>query len=280
MTGMQLYDRVCHDCSQRTTKAYSTSFSMGIRFLAPSLQEPIYAIYGFVRFADEIVDTFHDYDKRRLFDEFKRDTYRALDEKISVNPILHAFQQTYHQYHIDKEHVDLFLRSMEWDLDRQAYDRQGFDDYIVGSAEVVGLMCLKVFVNGDEAEYRRLVEPARRLGAAFQKINFLRDLHADFVEMGRTYFPGFDMTEFNDTTKAAIEQEIDEDFKAAYVGILGLPRHSRLGVYVAYIYYTRLFAKIRSLPSDRILEERIRIPNARKATLLMSSCLRHSLNLL
>lgn len=280
MNGMQLYDSVCNECSVRTTKAYSTSFSMGIQFLSPALRQPIYAIYGFVRFADEIVDTFHDFDKRRLFDEFKRDTYRALEDRISLNPILHAFQQTYHRYGIDKEHVDLFLRSMEWDLDREAYDRDGFDSYIVGSAEVVGLMCLRVFVDGNQEMYKRLVPSARRLGAAFQKINFLRDLHADFVEMGRTYFPGFDLAHFDDDTKSAIEQEIDEDFKAAYQGILQLPRHSRLGVYVAYIYYTRLFAKIRSLPSERILEERIRIPNSRKATLLMSSYLRHSFNLL
>lgn len=280
MTGMPLYDRVCNDCSVRTTKAYSTSFSMGIRFLSPSQREPIYAIYGFVRFADEIVDTFHDFNKRELFDRFKADTYRAIDERISLNPILHAFQQTYHRFSIDREHVELFLRSMEWDLDREAYDRQGFDDYIVGSAEVVGLMCLRVFVNGDDAMYQALVPSARRLGAAFQKINFLRDLHADFVEMGRTYFPGFDLAHFNDQTKSDIEAEIHEDFRAAYEGILQLPRNSRLGVYVAYIYYTRLFAKIRSLPSERILEERIRIPNARKATLLMSSYLRHSLNLM
>lgn len=280
MTGMQLFDRVCQECSVRTTHAYSTSFSMGIRFLAPSLREPIYAIYGFVRFADEIVDTFHGYDKRALFDRFKEDTDRALAEKISLNPILHAFQQTYHKFGIEREHVDLFLRSMEWDLDRNNYDRQGFDDYIVGSAEVVGLMCLKVFVDGDKAMYERLVPAARRLGAAFQKINFLRDMHADFVEMGRTYFPGFDLNRFDDETKSGIEAEIHEDFQEAYKGILELPRHSRLGVYVAYIYYTRLFAKIQALPSERILEERIRIPNARKATLLMGSYLRHSLNLL
>lgn len=280
MTGMPLYDRVCEECSVRTTKAYSTSFSMGIRFLSPSQQTPIYNIYGFVRFADEIVDTFHDFNKRELFDRFKADTYRAIEDRISLNPILHSFQQTYHRYGIDREHVDLFLRSMEWDLDREAYDREGFDAYIVGSAEVVGLMCLRVFVDGDDALYQKLVPSARRLGAAFQKINFLRDLHADFVEMGRTYFPGFDLAQFDDETKAAIEAEIEEDFREAYIGILQLPRNSRLGVYVAYIYYTRLFSKIRSLPSERILEERIRIPNARKATLLMGSYLRHSLNLL
>ena len=248
MDAIALYDKVCVDCSARTTRAYSTSFSLGIRFLAPRLRNPIYAIYGFVRFADEIVDSFHHTDKVALFASFRADTERAIRDRFSMNPILHAFQQTYHRYGIDPEHVELFLRSMEWDLDRAAYDRQGFDDYIVGSAEVVGLMCLKVFTNGDQTLYDALLPPARRLGAAFQKVNFLRDLEADF--------------------------------RAAHAGIVQLPREARLGVYVAYVYYQRLFAKIRSLPSHRVLEERIRIPNSRKATLFVGSYLRHSLNML
>lgn len=280
MGSLALYDRVCRDCSVRTTQAYSTSFSLGIRFLGPELREAIYAVYGFVRFADEIVDTFHDHDKAQLFARFKADTYEALDVRISMNPILHAFQRTYHTYGLEREHVDLFLRSMEWDLNRLRYDRADYDAYIVGSAEVVGLMCLKVFVHGDEAQYQRLLPAARRLGAAFQKINFLRDLQADFQEMGRAYFPGIDLSQFDERAKREIEAEIDADFQAALVGIQALPRDSRLGVYVAYIYYTRLFKKIRALSSERILQSRVRIPNAQKATLFVGSYLRHSLNLL
>ena len=210
----------------------------------------------------------------------REETNRALEEGISLNPILHAFQQVFHQYSLDKKHVDLFLQSMEWDLNRANYDRMGFEQYIVGSAEVVGLMCLKVFVNGDQAEYDRLRPFAERLGAAFQKINFLRDLKADYQEMGRSYFPNLDLTRFDEATKRVIEDEIEADFKEAYKGIIELPRSSRLGVYIAYIYYLRLFQKIRSLPSERILEERIRIPNSRKATLFVGSYLRHSLNML
>lgn len=280
MDALKLYDRVCAECSVLTTKAYSTSFSLGIRFLGKPLRQPIYSIYGYVRFADEIVDTFHHADKGTLFDRFKKETNRALEEGISLNPILHAFQQVFHQYSLDKKHVDLFLQSMEWDLNRANYDRMGFEQYIVGSAEVVGLMCLKVFVNGDQAEYDRLRPFAERLGAAFQKINFLRDLKADYQEMGRSYFPNLDLTRFDEATKRVIEDEIEADFKEAYKGIIELPRSSRLGVYIAYIYYLRLFQKIRSLPSERILEERIRIPNSRKATLFVGSYLRHSLNML
>ena len=280
MDALKLYDRVCAECSVLTTKAYSTSFSLGIRFLGEQLRQPIYSIYGYVRFADEIVDTFHHKDKSTLFERFKVDTNLALEEGISLNPILHAFQQVFHRYSLDKNHVDLFLQSMEWDLNRADYDRVGFEQYIVGSAEVVGLMCLKVFVNGDQSEYERLRPFAERLGAAFQKINFLRDIKADFQEMGRSYFPNLDMTSFDEQTKSIIEDEIEADFKEAYKGIIELPRSSRLGVYIAYIYYLRLFQKIRSLPSDRIMEERIRIPNSRKATLFVGSYLRHSLNML
>ena len=280
MDALKLYDRVCAECSVLTTKAYSTSFSLGIRFLGKPLRAPIYSIYGYVRFADEIVDTFHHAYKAELFNRFKKDTDLAIQEKISLNPILHAFQQVYHQYSLDKKHVDLFLQSMEWDLKRADYDRMGFEQYIVGSAEVVGLMCLKVFVNGDQQEYERLQPFAERLVAAFQKINFLRDLKADYEEMGRSYFPNLDMSRFDEKTKQVIEEEIDADFKEAYKGIIELPRSSRLGVYIAYIYYLRLFQKIRSVPSERIMEERIRIPNSRKATLFLGSYLRHSLNML
>ena len=280
MDALKLYDDVASECAMRTTKAYSTSFSLGIRFLAPSLREAIYNIYGFVRYADEIVDTLHGPQQEAMFARFREDTYWALEHGMSSNPILHAFAKTFNAFNVDKEHVDLFLRSMEWDLDRTTYDRQGYDDYIVGSAEVVGLMCLHVFVFGKRDRYEALLGHARSLGAAFQKVNFLRDLKDDFEEKGRVYFPGVDMTQFNAEVKDQIEDEIAEDFRDAYKGIVKLPKESRLGVYVAYVYYLRLFQKINALPSNRIMEERIRIPNRRKATLFLSSYLRHSFNLL
>ena len=280
MDALKLYDNVAAECAKRTTKAYSTSFSLGIRFLAPSLREAIYNIYGFVRYADEIVDTLHGPQQSAMFARFKEDTYWALEHGMSSNPILHAFAQTYQTYNIEQEHVDLFLRSMEWDLDKTAYDRESYDDYIVGSAEVVGLMCLHVFVFGDRDSYERLLPNARSLGAAFQKVNFLRDLKDDFEDKGRIYFPGVDISGFNACAKTQIEAEIAADFQHAYHGIVKLPKESRLGVYVAYVYYQRLFQKIAALPSNRIMKERVRIPNRRKATLLVGSYLRHSFNLL
>ena len=280
MDALKLYDNVAAECAKRTTKAYSTSFSLGIRFLAPSLREATYNIYGFVRYADEIVDTLHGPQQSAMFARFKEDTYWALEHGMSSNPILHAFAKTYQTYNIEQEHVDLFLRSMEWDLDKTAYDRESYDDYIVGSAEVVGLMCLHVFVFGDRATYERLLPNARSLGAAFQKVNFLRDLKDDFEDKGRIYFPGVDMSAFNAGAKTQIEAEIAADFRHAYQGIVKLPKESRLGVYVAYVYYQRLFQKIAALPSNRIMEERVRIPNRRKATLFVGSYLRHSFNLL
>jgi|TARA_B110000211_G_scaffold207457_1_gene243244 phytoene/squalene synthetase len=278
MDNKELYDQVCGDCSVLTTQAYSTSFSIGIRFLGKPLRRPVYAVYGFVRFADEIVDTFHGHDQSLLFEAFKKDTYNAIDQKISLNPILQAFQQVYHRFNIDREHVDLFLQSMEWDLNRNTYDRNGYDEYIVGSAEVVGLMCLRIFADGDQEAYNRLLPSARRLGAAFQKINFLRDLREDYQEMGRTYFPGLDMKLFNEEAKVKIESEIDLDFRAAFEGVKRLPQTSRLGVYVAYTYYLKLFQKIQNLSSERILTERIRIPNVQKIALLARSYVRHSFN--
>ncbi len=279
-TGKPLFDHVSLACSALTTKAYSTSFSMGIRMLAPELRAPIQAVYGFVRFADEIVDTFHDYNKQVLFDRFVTDTHRAIEERISLNPILNSFQWAFHAYNMDIAHVDKFLESMERDLDQTAYDREGYDDYIVGSAEVVGLMCLSVFVNGDQEQYDALLPHARSLGAAFQKINFLRDLQADWEGLGRTYFPGLDLDAFDADAKRSIEAEIERDFEHALIGILKLPHSARLGVYMAYIYYTRLFRKIRRLPHHRVLQERIRIPNRQKVALLMGSYLRHQFNLL
>lgn len=276
----ELFDKVSLSCSVKTTRSYSTSFSLGIRFLEKQFRDPIYAVYGFVRFADEIVDTFHDYNKEELFERFKEDTWLAIDNRISLNPILNAFQWAYHKYNIDKEHVVTFLRSMEMDLEETAYDRDGYEEYILGSAEVVGLMCLRVFTNGDDALYHRLFPYAKRLGAAFQKINFLRDLHADYLELGRAYFPGLEVEEFDENTKRQIETEIEEDFREAYKGIVQLPKNARLGVYVAYVYYYRLFKKIQSLPSNRVLEERIRVSNKRKMALFVTSYFRHSFNLL
>jgi len=233
-----------------------------------------------VRFADEIVDTFHDYDKHALFERFKEDTWLAIEQRISLNPILNAFQKTYHRYGIDKEHVETFLRSMEMDLYEQSYDRDGFEEYVLGSAEVVGLMCLRIFTDGDDGLYQRLYPSARSLGAAFQKINFLRDLHADYQQLGRAYFPGLDVANFDETSKKVIEDEIAADFADAYQGIIQLPKNARLGVYVAYVYYYRLFKKIQSLPSSRVLQERIRINNKRKVALFIGSYFKHSLNLI
>ena len=280
ITGKPLFDSVSRQCSALTTKAYSTSFSLGIRMLHRDLREPIQAIYGFVRFADEIVDTFHQFDKVELLDRFKRDTHLAIEERISLNPILNSFQWAFWKYDMDIAHVDKFLESMERDLAQTAYEREGYDDYIVGSAEVVGLMCLSVFVKGDHAMYEALLPHARSLGAAFQKINFLRDIRADWAGLGRTYFPGLDLDGFDREAKRNIEQEIRADFDHAYQGIIRLPKSSRLGVYMAYVYYTRLFRKIQRLSHARIMEARIRIPNRQKAALLVGSYVRHQFNLL
>jgi phytoene synthase len=280
MNQKSLFDSVSIACSKKTTTSYSTSFSLGIKTLGKKFRNPIYAIYGFVRFADEIVDTFHDYDKVSLMARFREDTVRAIDEKISLNPILNSFQKVYHDFNLDWELVDTFLKSMEMDLDKTMYDRLGYEVYILGSAEVVGLMCLKVFTEGDQQEYERLKPYAMRLGAAFQKINFLRDLKADYQTLGRTYFPQLDMANFDENVKRTIEKEIAEDFHEAYKGILMLPKDARFGVYMAYTYYVRLFQKIKSLPSDRIMEERIRIPNQKKFALILKSYVQHNLNLL
>lgn len=276
----EIFDAVAYKSSRITTHAYSTSFSFGIRMLDKSMRDPICAIYGMVRFADEIVDTFHDHDKERLMQRFREDTFRAIDEGISLNPILHSFQKTCREYRIERELVDTFLRSMEMDLERRNYDRKGFEDYILGSAEVVGLMCLRVFTENNDTLYQSLKPHAMSLGAAFQKINFLRDLKADYIDLGRTYFPHLDFRNFSECDKAEIEKEIERDFNHAYEGILKLPRHARLGVLVAYMYYKQLFMKIRLVPSHRIMEERIRIPNQKKLALMMSCYIRNNLNLL
>lgn len=276
----ELYDKVALRCSQLTTRAYSTSFSLGILCLKKELRDPIYAIYGFVRLADEIVDTFHDFNKEELLARFKRDTYAAIDEGISLNPILHSFQATVRKYSIDRSSIDLFLRSMEMDLSLKSYDQEGLKEYILGSAEVVGLMCLRVFVKGDQEQYKRLKPMAMSLGSAFQKINFLRDLNADYLHMGRTYFPGLDFEKFDDAKKTEIEESIKIDFEEGLKGIKLLPRSSRFGVYVAYVYYTALFNKIKNTPCERVLESRIRIRNRHKARLLAYSYVKHQLNMI
>jgi phytoene/squalene synthetase len=275
-----LFDKVSIRCSRLTTHAYSTSFSLGIRCLGKDLRDPIYAIYGFVRFADEIVDTFHDYDKKTLLDRFRRETYQAINEKISLNPILNSFQHIVNRYQIDGALIDQFLRSMEMDLVQQSHSQQSFENYILGSAEVVGLMCLKVFCGKDHNLYHSLTPYAMRLGAAFQKINFLRDLNADYIGLGRTYFPGLSLNPFNEQAKKEIEARIADDFHEGYLGIRNLPRSSRLGVYVAYVYYKALFNKIKNTPSDHVLRERIRIRNRHKAGLLAYSYVKHQLNLI
>jgi phytoene synthase len=276
----QIFDDISQEMSALTTKRYSTSFSLGISFLSKDLHKPIYSIYGFVRFADEIVDSFHGFDKENLLAEFKVETYKAIAQGISLNPILNSFQWVVNKYEIPLDLIETFLNSMEMDLDKHAYDKATYEQYILGSAEVVGLMCLKVFVNGNEAEYERLKPSAMKLGSAFQKINFLRDLKADYQELGRTYFPGIDMQEFNATVKKEIEADIEKDFRAGYEGILQLPKEARFGVYMAYKYYFKLFKKIKTKSAHSILTERIRIPNYRKVRILFTSYLRHNLNLL
>ena len=275
-----LFDQVSRECSRLTTKAYSTSFSLGIWFLHERMRDPIYSIYGFVRCADEIVDSFHQYDKKQLLAQFRRDTEEAIQRRISLNPILNAFQDVVHTYKIRREWIDLFLDSMEMDLKKMEYDGPLYKDYILGSAEVVGLMCLHVFVEGDDAMFKKLQPHAMRLGAAFQKVNFLRDMKNDHEELGRLYFPGIDLENFTKEDKLKIELEIEEDFREAMKGIRMLPTAARNGVHLAYRYYLMLFKKIRQLPPHRILQERIRIPNARKFLILFKTHLLHQFNLL
>lgn len=275
-----LFDKVSIKCSRITTKAYSTSFSLGILCLEKDLRDPICAIYGFVRFADEIVDTFHDYDKASLFDRFKKDTYRSIEEGISLNPILNSFQMAVREYKIEKELIDQFLYSMEMDLTLKSYDQNKFEEYILGSAEVVGLMCLRVFCETDEKMYEELKPYAMKLGSAFQKINFLRDLKADFSGMGRTYFPDLEIESFDESSKRIIELGIEEDFRMGFEGIKRLPKSARFGVYMAYLYYYSLFEKIRNTPSKSVLESRIRIPNQKKFSILCYSYVRHRLNMI
>jgi phytoene/squalene synthetase len=275
-----LFDDLSAQCSKLTTQTYSTSFSLGIKFLDKSLYRPIYAIYGMVRFADEIVDSFHDYDKAELLYEFRRDTYEAIYRGISLNPILNEFQWVVNSYSIDHECINKFFKSMEMDLKEKDHDLLSYEDYILGSAEVVGLMCLHVFVEGDRSRFNMLKPYAMSLGAAFQKVNFLRDLKADYESLGRTYFPGIDMASFSKEHKKNIEKEIEEDFKLALIGIKKLPKKARKGVYLAYVYYLALFRKIKGTPVDQILESRIRVSNHSKIGLMFQSMVQNQLNLL
>jgi len=276
----ELFDTVSIQCSRATTNAYSTSFSLGIRCLEKQLRDPIYSIYGFVRFADEIVDTFHEYDKKQLLDRFKEETHRSIEEKISLNPILNSFQFTVHKYGIEPALYNQFLKSMEQDLIKREYNDEEIKEYILGSAEVVGLMCLRVFCKGDDILYQQLKPGAMRLGSAFQKINFLRDVNADYKQMGRTYFPGVDLSQFDESTKKKIEEDISSDFRAGYEGIKQLPRNARFGVYLAYLYYLALFEKIKNTPSQKVLNYRIRVRNRHKISILAYSFFRHQLNLI
>ncbi|WP_294819116.1 phytoene/squalene synthase family protein [uncultured Flavobacterium sp.] len=273
----KLFDELSLSVSRQATIKYSTSFSLGIKALSPSLRPAIYSIYGYVRLADEIVDSFHGYNRKRLLERLKSQTAEALEEGIALNPILNSFQQAVSFYGIGHELIRQFLHSMEMDLDPVNYDDALYEEYILGSAEVVGLMCLHVFVEGDKAAYERLRPYAMKLGAAFQKVNFLRDLNDDYQRLGRTYFPGIEVSIFNDEAKNKIEEDVEADFMAALEGIRLLPTSSRFGVYLAYRYYYGLFRKIKALPAKRIMTGRIRIPNGRKLGLMMASYLRYKL---
>ena len=265
----QLFDELSEMHSKSTTQKYSTSFSLGIKALHPKIRSAIYNIYGYVRLADEIVDSFHGFNQKDLLKRFREETNIALSEKISLNPIINSFQKTVHEYQIDTALIDQFLNSMEMDLSKIDYNDDLYKEYILGSAEVVGLMCLKVFVEGDMEKFNELKPYAMMLGSAFQKINFLRDLKEDYHILGRTYFPEIDLKNFNDGTKLKIENEIELEFKQALIGIKKLPISARFGVYLAYQYYWSLFKKIKKTKAKVILSERVRIADAHKLTLLM-----------
>jgi phytoene/squalene synthetase len=276
-----IFDTVSFDCSQNVTKTYSTSFSSAVKMLAPNIRQDIYNIYGFVRFADEIVDSFHDYNKELLFNLFEKDLESAIENKISLNPILNSFQHTVNQYAIPKELIDSFMKSMRLDLTKTAYQtKEEYNQYIYGSADVVGLMCLQVFVNGDSNKYEELKESAMRLGSAFQKVNFLRDLKADYEDLSRTYFPNTDLSQLNETSKMEIISEIEEDFRIGFSGIVNLPIEAKFGVYTAYIYYKKLLLKLKNTPSLEIKNTRIRVSDYQKFQLLTKCYFSYKLNLI
>jgi phytoene synthase len=275
-----IFDKISFATSKHVTRAYSTSFSIGIYCLNKSLHDGIYSIYGFVRLADEIVDSFHDYDKKILLSEFRSQTFESIQRQISLNPVLNSFQKTVHVYDIDKELIDCFMDSMEMDLNMHTHSDLSYNQYILGSAQVVGLMCLKVFAQGDERLYEQLKPAAMKLGSAFQKVNFLRDIKDDNQLLGRVYFPGIDLSNFSDYEKTAIEKDIEAEFEEALQGIKKLPSSSRFGVYTAYIYYRKLFNKIRAISPSRIMNQRVRIPDYQKMNLLAYSFLKNSLRIL
>jgi len=277
---MQVYHQVCQEASRVTTERYSTSFSSAIKLLHKDLRAPVFNIYGFVRFADEIVDTFHSYDKPKLLAAFKNETYNAIEQGISLNPILHSFQKTVNEFKIDLALIEAFFYSMELDLDKRHYDASGYKEYIYGSAEVVGLMCLYIFCEGNKEQYEQLKPFARSLGAAFQKVNFLRDIKNDVENLDRMYFPSCDFKNFSDSDKYAIEADIQADFDHALQGIIRLPLKAKFGVYVAYKYYLSLFKRIKKMQPQRILEERVRIPNYGKMVIVAKAGLRTQFNIL
>jgi phytoene/squalene synthetase len=276
-----LFDQISVDCSKIVTKTYSTSFSMATKMLHPSIRNHIYNIYGFVRFADEIVDSFHNYPKKLLLNRFEEDLYLSLNQKISLNPILNSFQHTVNKFEIDTNLIKAFMRSMRWDLDKKVYDNQeDYEKYIYGSADVVGLMCLKVFVKGNESQYKSLRPAAMSLGSAFQKVNFLRDLKDDYQELNRTYFPSVNFNHFDEVSKLNIINEIELDFELALDGIFKLPVEAQFGVYTAYKYYTKLLKKLKNTPSVNIQKTRIRVPNYQKMSVFAGSYLKYRLNIL
>lgn len=276
-----IFDTVSNDCSKLVTKTYSTSFSLAVKMLSPSIRQDIYNIYGFVRFADEIVDSFHDYNKEALFEQFEIDLKSALNEGISLNPILNAFQHTVRKHAISYDLIDSFMKSMRLDLYKNSYKtKEEYHDYIYGSADVVGLMCLTVFVKGNAEAYNNLKDSAMKLGSAFQKVNFLRDLKEDFEGLDRTYFPNTDLNNLNEHSKKEIIEDIENDFKLAYEGILRLPIEAKFGVYTAYRYYKRLLTKLKATPSTEIKNTRIRVPNYQKAELLARCYVKYRLNIL
>lgn len=277
---MNLFDKTCFECSKLITKRYSTSFSNGINAFEKRFRYPVYAIYGFVRYADEIVDTFYDQDQRQLIEEFRTETFKAIERGISTNPVLHSFQLVVNQYGIDKDLIEAFLNSMKMDLDKTAYDNTGYKTYIYGSAEVVGLMCLRIFVENNCELYSELVPKARSLGSAFQKINFLRDIKSDYEDRGRTYFPDVDFNNFTEADKNFIETDIKKDFDDALIGIKLLPKGTRLGVYVAYVYYLQLFKKIRRTAANTIMQKRIRVSDTHKLSLYFKAVLHQKLNVI
>jgi len=276
----KLFDELSYKVSRATTKQYSTSFSLGILALSPKIRNSIYAIYGYVRLADEIVDSFHGFDKQKLLSRFRDETLLALEEKISLNPILQSFQETVHHYGIDFQLINQFLKSMEMDLHKIDYNSDLYKEYILGSAEVVGLMCLQVFVDGDRREFEKLRPFAMILGSAFQKVNFLRDMKDDYYVLGRTYFPNVDITDFDHEVKSNIEKEIEAEFAEALEGIKKLPSSSRFGVYLAYRYYVSLFKKIKKTSANKIINQRIRISNSRKISLMMGCYVEYKMSII